>query len=104
MKGKHYALALLVILVAVLTGCGSRGGEPNVAAIAEKNPLEEIRPDRIVYIPFYVPVDHRWYMMDEESLKAAFFDMIRIVNPKVSEEDVVGSRIFRSHSGTRCSA
>jgi protoporphyrinogen oxidase len=60
------------------------------------NPLEEIWPDRVVYIPFYVPVDHRWYVMDEEPLKAALLDMIRIVNPRVSEESVVGFRVFRS--------
>ena len=60
------------------------------------NPLEEIRPDRIVYIPFYVPVDHRWYTLDEEALTAAFLDMIRVVNPRITAEAVVGSRVFRS--------
>ncbi len=60
------------------------------------NPIEEIWPDRIVYIPFYVPVDHRWYVMDEEAIKTEFLDMIRIVNPKVSPEAVVGFQVFRS--------
>jgi len=60
------------------------------------NPLEEIFPDKIVYIPFYVPVESKLYSMDEGSLRHKFFDMVKAVNPSLRENAIVDFRVFKS--------
>jgi len=60
------------------------------------NPLKEISPDKIVYIPFYVPLENKWYLMDERSLKYKFFDMLKVVNPSLKESSIIGFRVSKS--------
>lgn len=63
------------------------------------NPLEEIFPDRIVYIPLYMQVEDELYSMDEGSLRHKFFNMLKVVNSSLREEDIVGFRVFKSPYG-----
>ena len=75
--------------------------DPRIAAnglieYTNLNPLKEIHPHKIVYMPLYVPLDDEWFLMDDETLKEKFFPAFQLVNPELSEESVVGSRIFRS--------
>ena len=60
------------------------------------NPLEEMSPDNIVYIPLYGPMEDRWFSMDEESLRREFFDMLKIIKPSLEEDAVVDFRVFKS--------
>ncbi len=60
------------------------------------NPLENIAPDKIIYIPLYVPVEDEWFSLEEESLQARFFEMLKIIKPDLSEGSVVDSRVFKS--------
>jgi len=60
------------------------------------NPLEEISPHKIVYIPLYVPVDNKWFLMDEASLRYGFFEMLKTLNPSLSKNCVVDFRVFKS--------
>jgi protoporphyrinogen oxidase len=59
------------------------------------NPLPEIFPDRIVYVPFYLPVEAGYFRMDEASLETEFFKMLGRVNPGLSPADIVSFRTFR---------
>jgi protoporphyrinogen oxidase len=60
------------------------------------NPLEEISPHKIVYIPFYVPVDNEWFLMDEASLQYRFLAMLKILKPSLSKNSVVDFRVSKS--------
>ena len=60
------------------------------------NSLGGFTSDKILYIPFYVPVTDKWFTMDEESLKVEFIKMIKIVNPQIKQETIVGFEAFRS--------
>ena len=67
------------------------------------NPLKEISPHKIVYIPFYVPIDDRWFSMDEESIRSEFFNMLKIIRPSLIESDIVDFRAFKSpHAQAIC--
>lgn len=69
------------------------------------NPLKQISRDRIVYVPLYLPVEDKFFSMSEESLKRAFFAMLRIVNPSLTENSVTGFRAFKSpHAQAICTA
>lgn len=67
------------------------------------NPLKEISPDKIVYIPLYVPVEDRWFSMNEESLRCEFFNMLKIIKPNLTESTIVDFRVFKSsHAQAIC--
>jgi len=67
------------------------------------NPLEEISPDKIVYIPLYGPIEDIWFSMDEESLRREFFNMLKIIKPSLEEDAVVDFRVFKSsHAQAIC--
>lgn len=69
------------------------------------NPLKEISPDKIVYIPFYAPVEDKWFSMDEESLRCEFFGMLKIINPNLTESAVLDFRVNKSlHAQAICTA
>lgn len=67
------------------------------------NPLKEIAEDEIVYIPFYVPVGDKLFSIDEESLRHKFFDVLKTVNPSLTENTIVGFRVFKApHAQAIC--
>jgi protoporphyrinogen oxidase len=75
--------------------------DPRIAAngwieYTNLNPLEEISPHKIVYIPFYVSLDDEWFSRDEAPLRSAFLAMLETVNPGLTESAVVDFRAFRS--------
>ena len=60
------------------------------------NPLENIKPDKIVYIPFYLPVSDGRYLASESTLKEEFYKMLKLIRPDLSHDFCADSRIFRS--------
>lgn len=67
------------------------------------NPLEEISPDKIVYIPYYAPIEDRWFSMEEGSLRREFFDMLKIIKPNLTRHAVVDFRVHKSaHAQAIC--
>lgn len=60
------------------------------------NPLKQISPDKIVYIPLYVPVEDKWFSINEESLRSEFFDMLKMIKPKLTESAILDFRAFKS--------
>ncbi|UCC39464.1 MAG: NAD(P)/FAD-dependent oxidoreductase [Candidatus Aminicenantes bacterium] len=75
--------------------------DPRIAAnglieYSNLNPLKEISPHKIVYIPFYVTLKNEWYSMDQNSFKKKLFAMLRLINPSLTENSIVGFRSFRS--------
>jgi len=76
--------------------------DPEIAAnglieYTNLNPLEEISPDSIIYVPFYVPVEDPWFSMDVQSLEKSFFDMLKIVNPRLTQETIRDFKVFRTN-------
>jgi len=69
------------------------------------NPLKEISPDKIVYIPFYAPIEDRRFLMNEESLRCEFFNMLKIIKPNLTESAIVDFKAFKSpHAQAICTA
>lgn len=67
------------------------------------NPLEEISPDKIVYIPLYVPFEDEWFSMNTESLRDNFFEMLKIIKPDLTERAIVDFRVSKSpHAQAIC--
>lgn len=67
------------------------------------NPLEEISPHKIVYIPLYVHVDNEWFLMDEASLRYRFLAMLKILKPSLGKNSVVDFRVSKSpHAQAIC--
>jgi len=76
--------------------------DPRIAAnglieYTNMNPLEEIRRDKIVYMPFYLPVGNGRFPEDESILQKDFFKMLKIIKPELSTDCLVDFRVFRSH-------
>lgn len=67
------------------------------------NPLKEISPDKIVYIPLYMPVEDKWFSMNDESLRCELFNMLKIIKPTLTESAIVDFRVFKSqHAQAIC--
>lgn len=60
------------------------------------NPLEGAGADKIIYVPFYMPLNNTWYSLDQESLMSEFYKMIQVVNPNLTASDLVAFKAFRS--------
>lgn len=82
--------------------------DPDIAAnglieYTNLNPLEEIAPESIVYIPFYVPVEDPWFSMDVQSLEKSFFNMLKVVNPGLTPDSIRDFKVFRTeHAQAIC--
>lgn len=60
------------------------------------NSLQGKTEDNIVYIPFYVAPDNKWYVMDENTMQYEMVTYLKLINPDLSEDNVIGFRAFRS--------
>jgi protoporphyrinogen oxidase len=59
------------------------------------NPLPEIAPDHILYVPFYLPPDDPIFRLDVAGLRDALFPMVRAVIPGLDAADIVDFRMFK---------
>jgi protoporphyrinogen oxidase len=67
------------------------------------NPLDGISSDRIVYIPFYVPLDDPWFSKDMKALREGFTSILKTVRPDLGDHDITGFRAFKSlHAQAIC--
>lgn len=60
------------------------------------NPLKEITPDNIIYIPLYLPAENEWFKKDDKSLRYEFYKMIKIIKPTLTKSAILDFRSFRS--------
>jgi len=60
------------------------------------NPLPDIAPDHLLYIPFYVSADDPYATLDPSALRDELFGMARAVNPSLSPADIADFRLFKS--------
>jgi protoporphyrinogen oxidase len=68
------------------------------------NPLREIAPDHLLYIPFYVEADDPFFTtLDAALLRGRLFAMIQAVHPGLTPDDIVDFRLFKnSHAQAIC--
>ncbi|MBU0756004.1 MAG: NAD(P)/FAD-dependent oxidoreductase [Planctomycetes bacterium] len=67
------------------------------------NPLDGISDDKIVYIPFYVPLDDAWFAKDDEAIKQGFTEILKSIRPDITAQDILGFRAFKSpHAQAIC--
>lgn len=67
------------------------------------NLLTDIWPDRIIYIPFYLPTNENLFIKGEEELKTDFFEMLRAVNVNITRKDIINFRAFKApHAQAVC--
>jgi len=59
------------------------------------NPLSEAAPETVLYIPSYVGTEDRLCQLDQDSLKAELFPVLRAVKPDLETADVVDFRAFK---------
>ncbi|MEP9368449.1 NAD(P)/FAD-dependent oxidoreductase [Xanthobacter sp. VNH20] len=52
-------------------------------------------PDTVVYVPYYMPHDHKKWQWSDEELIAESYSYLRRVNPALSEGDRLASRVGR---------
>jgi protoporphyrinogen oxidase len=60
------------------------------------NPLEEIKTDRIVYIPVYLPAEDSKFSENENHILREFVHMLKAIRPELTSNDLVDGRVFRS--------
>jgi len=61
------------------------------------NPLEKIKSDRIVYVPFYLPPGDRLFNEDRNTLKKEFFEILKIIRPELKADCLLDFCVFRSN-------
>jgi len=52
--------------------------------------------ETLIYVPLYLRTSDPWYSKEDADLKSELMRMLRIINPGLSEGDVVDFRVFRS--------
>jgi protoporphyrinogen oxidase len=52
--------------------------------------------DKLVYVPLYLRTSDPWYSKDAAGLRSELFQVLRVVNPALTGDDVVDFRVFRS--------
>jgi protoporphyrinogen oxidase len=75
--------------------------EPNVEipGIIEFTNLRDIGGDSIVYVPYYMPVTHEKFSWTDDRLLAEAFDCLQLVNPSLTEGDIVATKVARLRHG-----
>ncbi|MFH2002613.1 MAG: NAD(P)/FAD-dependent oxidoreductase [Planctomycetota bacterium] len=67
------------------------------------NPLKEIAPHSIAYIPFYMPVKNPWFSRTEKDLKAEFVHVLKTIKPDIRDDAIIDFRVFKSrHAQAIC--
>lgn len=67
------------------------------------NPLPEIAPHKIAYIPFYMPVSNPWFSRSESDMQGEFTHVLKTIRPDFSDDDIVDFRVFKSlHAQAIC--
>jgi len=51
--------------------------------------------DAVVYVPYYMPTSHEKFSWPDERLLAEAFEAMRLVQPALRREDVLGERVAR---------
>lgn len=52
-------------------------------------------PEKIVFIPYYMPVTHPKWSHSDEQLRTEAFGYLKLVNPKLTDADLLDSRVGR---------
>jgi protoporphyrinogen oxidase len=75
--------------------------EPNIEipGIIEFTNLRDIGGDSIVYVPYYMPVTNAKFSWADEQLLAEAFDCLQRVNPAVTGEDILATKVARLRYG-----
>jgi protoporphyrinogen oxidase len=75
--------------------------EPSIEipGIIEFTNLRDIGGDSIVYVPYYMPVTNEKFSWADERLLAEAFDCLQRVNPAVTGEDIVATKVARLRYG-----
>jgi protoporphyrinogen oxidase len=62
------------------------------------NPLRKIIPDKIIYIPLYLPEEDKRFSESESAIQREFVKMLKVLRPGYSSNDLVNARVFRSQN------
>lgn len=60
------------------------------------NPLTEIEPDKIVYIPLYLPAKDKRFSENENYTQREFLQMLKVIKPDYTSNDVVDACVFKA--------
>jgi protoporphyrinogen oxidase len=69
--------------------------EIEVPGMIEFSNLRPIEGSSVVYVPYYMPVDHEKFSWTDERLLSETFSYIQKVNPAITDDDVIDARVAR---------
>jgi protoporphyrinogen oxidase len=71
--------------------------EPGIAipGIVEFSNLRPVEGAAVVYIPYYMPVDHAKFSWSDAALLAEAFRALQRINPQLAESDILASHVAR---------
>lgn len=73
--------------------------EIEIPGVIEFTNLRHLGDDKIVYVPFYMPVTHpRFFWQDQQLLDEAF-SCLRTINPDLQSSDIRAGRVHRLRHG-----
>ena len=73
--------------------------EIEIPGIIEFTNLREIGGDSIVYVPYYMPVTNAKFSWADEQLLAEAFDCLQRVNPGLTGDDIIATKVARLRYG-----
>jgi protoporphyrinogen oxidase len=70
-----------------------------IPGMIEFTRLRDIGGDTIVYVPYYMPVTNEKFSWPDERLLDEAFGYLRLINPSLTEEDIVAPKVARLRHG-----
>jgi protoporphyrinogen oxidase len=73
--------------------------ELEIPGIIEFTNLRDIGGDRVVYVPYYMPVTNRKFSWEDEHLLSEALHCLQRINPALTEDDVIATKVARLRYG-----
>jgi protoporphyrinogen oxidase len=71
----------------------------DVPGVIEFSNLRSVGGDSIVYVPYYMPVTNKKFSWPEEDLLADAFACLQRINPALTKQDIVATKVARLRYG-----
>ncbi|HVG26221.1 MAG TPA: NAD(P)/FAD-dependent oxidoreductase [Acidobacteriaceae bacterium] len=70
-----------------------------IPGVIEFTNLRNIEGNTIMYVPYYMPVTNRKFSWPDETLIGEAFDCLQRINPELSPEDILSTKVARLRYG-----
>lgn len=73
--------------------------EIDVPGVIEFSNLRKFGNDKVVYVPYYMPVTNPRFSWSDEQLLADAFSCLKKINPELQESDILATKVSRLRHG-----